>query len=194
MHTQDGMRMSRTALALLGAAALILGGLTEAHAQSGTMSGGRQGRGGRMSRKGTGKDSGKTATIGDAMSGKALMDDTSGFANFYTGLDKDNQMGLREVYAENIDRMYPNEEDPVFIEPAPWNYPAAAPGAIDTYHYADFTQDHLIEGSTYDTYVRKARLAAAREKAFMRRAMMLRQQLSRSPGGMMSGGMRSSNP
>ena len=184
MQTQNGKRLARTALTLLGVVALVGGGLTASNAQSGSRRGGgmKQSKG-----KGSGKVSGG---LGDAMSGKALMDDTSGFANFYTGLDKDNQMNLREVYQENIDRLYPNDEDPVFIMPAPWNYPAAAPGAIDSYHYADYTTDRLVEGSTYDTYVRKARLAAAREKAFMRRAMQLRMQLGKTPGGAMSGGMR----
>ena len=148
---------------------------------SGGMSGGRQGRGGRTARS---QSSGMGA--GSRMSG-GMMDDSSGFASLYSGLDSMNQQSLQMVFAENRDRVFPNEEDPVRIDPAPWNYPSAAPGAIDTYHFTDYTHDHIAVGSVTDTRMEKKRIMYAYEQMQMRRGMALRQSMMRGTSG--SGGM-----
>ena len=203
MHTHKEMLKRQAAFSLLGIALLIGGSLTSASAQSGstvsgqnngttsgaqssgTMSGGQNSSTMRGSRHGR---SSRMMSQSNSSSHMTMMDDSSGFSNLYRGLGPENEERLREVFAENKDRMFPNEEDPVLIDPAPWNYPSAAPGAIDALHFTDYTQNFLVQGSVEDSRYRKAQILMAYTKMQMRRARDLRQQMIGTSGSMSGSG------
>ena len=69
-------------------------------------------------------------------------------------------MGNKNMTARDAFKMS-YYDDPLMADPAPANYPAAAPGSLHLYNFSDYTGTKIIEGSAEDKRMQRD---AARDK------------------------------
>jgi hypothetical protein len=56
----------------------------------------------------------------------------------------------------------PIMEDPLMVDPAPWEYPIATPGGLDLYHFETYHSNSLVPGSVYMARLDKERASDMR--------------------------------
>lgn len=118
-----------------------------------------------------------------------VVGDPWGFSDKYMGIDDQTDARVREVFNENRNRIHLST-DPVDIDPAPMDYPAAAPGSLDVYHYTDYTHNDIAEGSVSDVRYRKERILMHYHHAEQRRL----REMMRNNGGTRNNGTMSTSP
>jgi hypothetical protein len=188
MKTQDNGSIRRIAFTALSLAGLAACSFTAANAlptgqdnQTGTMNGQTNGQTNSdqpMNRRHR-RERAAMTTSGTPIPSNVYL------PSRYTDLGPAYDDDLMRITSESNDLFYPRQEDPIMIDPAPWNYPAAAPGGIDTHHYTDYTMDHLAQGSLYNLRREKERVWRASVMAERRR--LTAQLYGPNSTGMMTG-------
>ncbi len=139
-----------------------------------------------MKNDGMKNDRMKRDNYDSSMNANAVVGDPFGYSTRYMGIDPDTDWRVKMVFAENRNRVHMST-DPVEIDPAPMNYPEAAPGSLDAYHFTDYTHNDISEGSVSDVRERKERIMAAYRHAEERRT----REMMRN-NGMMNNNMSAS--
>lgn len=125
----------------------------------------------------------------DNMNNSGMNADLGPYAYRYADLGPSVEGDLQTVMAERQYLIRPDDEDPVLVDPAPWNYPNAAPGAVDLYHWVDYTRNQLEPGSIYNIRHEKERILEAANARDRRRLREMRRNMA-GMGTDMNGGTR----